>query len=134
MLQFRNFLISFRQSPNSILGGVLTENARVIVWNVERTKVHMKSSCVDILNGNSFINMMYITDHGVPFISTSTGSAYSYSVDLESWATVNASDAVTRCGLQGTITNIKNMKQFPLATVQFISNSFQQKPKNPLEV
>lgn len=94
----------------------------------------MKSSCVDILNGNSFINMMYITDHGITFISTNIGSAYSYSVDLESWAVVNASDPVTRCGLQGSITNIKNMKQFPLATVQFISNSFQQKLKNPLEM
>lgn len=117
-----------------MLGGTLTENAQLSVWNVDVGKIHMRSSCTDVLNGNGFINMFYVTDHGIPFISTSVGSAYSYSVDLESWMMVNACDAVTRCGLNGAITNVKNMKQYPLATVQYISNSFQQKTKTVIEM
>ena len=117
-----------------MLGGVLTENAQLVVWNVDKAKVHMRSSCSDVLNGNGFINMIYVTDHGIPFIVTNTGNAYSYSVDLESWMLVNAGDAVTKCGLNGAITNVKNMKQFPLATVQYISNSFQQKAKGAVDM
>lgn len=122
------------QSPNSVLGGVVTENSQLSVWNVDLSKIHMRSSCTEVLNGNGFINMLYVTDHGIPFISTSTGNAYSYSVDLESWMVVNASDSVTRCGLNGAISNIKNMKQYPLATVQYISNSFQQKSKTAIDM
>ena len=96
-------------------------------------KVHMRSSCVDILNANGYVNMFYVTDFGVPFISTSAGSAYSYSPDLQSWMIVNASDSLTRCGLHGSITNIKNMKAYPIATVQYLSHSFQQKSKNPVD-
>lgn len=117
-----------------MLGGVLTENAQLSVWNVDKAKIHMRSSCTDVLNGSGYINMFYVTDHGIPFISTSDGNAFSYSVDLESWMVVNASDAVTKCGLNGAITNVKNMKQFPLATVQYISNSFQQKTKTAVEM
>jgi hypothetical protein len=112
----------------------VTESAQLCVWNVDKPKLHMRSSCTDVLNDNGFINMFYVTDHGIPFISTSTGSAYSYCVDLESWMVVNATDAVTKCGLNGAITNIKNMKQYPLATVQYISNSFQQKSKSVNEL
>lgn len=117
-----------------MLGGVLTESAQLSVWNVDKAKIHMRSSCSDVLNGNGFINMFYVTDNGIPFISTSTGNAYSYCVDLESWMMVNASDAVTKCGLNGAITNVKNMKQYPVATVQYISNSFQQKTKTVIDM
>ena len=79
--------------------------------------------------------MFYITEPGVPFISVSNGSAYSYSKKLESWMVVNANDAVTRCGMSSSNVNqVKNMKVYPLATVQLISNSFQQKQKGFVEV
>lgn len=112
----------------------MTENAQLSVWNVDKAKIHMRSSCTDVLNGNGFINMFYVTDNAIPFISTSVGNAYSYSPDLESWMVVNASDAVTRTGLNGAITSVKNMKQYPLATVQYISNSFQQKSKTVIDL
>lgn len=104
------------------------------MWNVDKSKIHMRSSCTDVLNGNGSINMFYVTDNGIPFISTSLGSAYSYCVDMECWMLVNANDPVTRCGLNGAITNVKNMKQYPLATVQYISNSFQQKAKTAVDM
>jgi hypothetical protein len=104
------------------------------VWNVEKMKIHVKSSCVDVLNGTGYINLFYISDHGVPYIGTSTGNAFSYSTDLQSWMIVNATDSLTRCGLHGSITNIKNMINYPLATVQYVSNSFQGKPKNPIDM
>lgn len=112
----------------------MTESAQLSIWNIDDCKIHMRSSCTEVLNGNGFINMFYVTDSGIPFISTSTGNAYSYSVDLESWMVVNATDSVTRCGLNGAISNIKNMKQYPLATVQYISNSFQQKSKTAIDM
>jgi len=77
--------------------------------------------------------MFYITDNGIPFISTSAGNAYSYCLDLDSWMVVNASDAVSKSGLNGAIISVKNMKTYPLATVQYISNSFQQKPKSVVD-
>lgn len=112
----------------------MTENAQLSVWNVDKGKVHMRSSCTDVLNGNGFINMFYVTDYGIPFISTSAGNAFSFSVDLDSWMMVNTSDAVMKCGLNGAITNVKNMKHYPLATVQYISNSFQQKSKTVVDM
>lgn len=121
-------------SPNSTLGGVVTERALLSVWNIDTAKIHMRTSCVDVINGSGFINLFYVTDEGTPFISTSGGSAYSYSTDLQSWMIVNASDSLTRCGLHGSITSVKNMKTFPVATVQYISNTFQQKSKNPVEM
>lgn len=79
--------------------------------------------------------MFYITDTGIPFISTSSGQAFSYCRKLDSWMVVNSSDAVTRCALSGSnVTNVKNMRLFPLSTVQYISNSFQQKPKGVSEM
>jgi hypothetical protein len=111
----------------------VTERALLSVWNVDSVKIHMRTSCVDVINGSGFLNLFYVTDAGIPFISTSVGSAYSYSVDLQSWMVVNSSDSLTRCGLHGSITSIKNMKSYPVATVQYISNSFQQKSKNPVE-
>lgn len=124
----------YKQCPNSSLGGVLTERAQLCIWNVDNIKCHLRSSCVDVLNGNGYINLFYLTDDGVPFISTSTGSAFSYSIDLQSWMIINATDTLTRCGLHGSISNVKNMKTYPVATVQFISNAFQQKGKNPIEM
>jgi protein HIRA/HIR1 len=121
-------------SPNSIYGGVLTENAKLSVWNMNTIKVHVKSKCDDILNGTGYINLFYVSDLGIPFVGTSTGSSYSYSVDLESWMLVNANDALTRTGLHGSIANIKNMKTYPVATLQYISHTFQQKVKVPTEL
>ncbi|KAG5683271.1 hypothetical protein PVAND_012561 [Polypedilum vanderplanki] len=121
-------------SPNSLLGGIVTERALLCVWNVDKAKIHLRTSCVDVIDGNGFLNLFYVTDEGIPFVGTSAGSAYSYSVDLQSWMIVNSSDSLTRCGLHGSITNIKNMKSYPVATVQYISNSFQQKTKNPVEI
>jgi hypothetical protein len=113
----------------------VTERALLSVWNVDNVKIHLRTSCVDVINGSGFVNMFYVTNEGIPFISTSAGSAYSYSVDMQSWMIVNASDTLTRCGLHGSITNIRDMKTYPIATVQYISNSYQQKSsKNPAEM
>ncbi len=77
-----------------------------------------------------FVNVFYITDHGIPFINLNNGTAYSYSKKMDSWMVVNSNDAITKCGMaSGNVTNVKNMKIYPLATVQYISNSFQQKQK-----
>jgi hypothetical protein len=104
------------------------------VWNVENEKIHVRTSCDDILSGSSFINLLYITDDGVAFIGTSVGASYSYSKDLESWMLVNANDALTRNGLHGSIASVKNMKTFPIATLQYVTHSFQQKAKNSIEM
>lgn len=125
---------NFIQSPNSSFGGVVTENSKLLVWNVDIVKIHIRSTCDDILNGSGFINLLYITDDGVPFIGTSTGGSHSYSKDLECWMLVNANDALTRNGLHGSITNVKNMKSYPVATLQYVSHSFQQKAKPAIEM
>lgn len=120
-------------SPNSTFGGVMTENAKLSVWNMNTLKIHVKSKCDDILNGSGYINIFYISEIGISFVGTSTGSSYSYSADLESWMLVNSNDALTRNGLHGSIANVKNMKTFPVATLQYISHTFQQKTKIPTE-
>lgn len=112
----------------------MTENCKLHVWNVDSTKIHVRTPCDDILNGSGFINLFYITDDGVPFIGTSFGGSYSYSKDLECWMLVNANDALTRNGLHGSIANIKNMKTFPIATLQYVSHTFQHKVKTTVEM
>lgn len=110
-------------SPNCKLGAVLTENCSLRVWDLEEQSVFLNGTCLDIM-GTSFATLLHISDHGVPFIILANGSSFTYSKKLESWLVTNSSDPVMRHGLNTskTGTTVRNIKSFPLTTVQSFSN------------
>lgn len=110
-------------SSDSRLGAVLTENCTLRVWDLNEQCIFLKGSCQDIM-GTSYASLLHVSDQGVPFIILSNGSSFSYSKKLESWLITNSTDPIMRHGLMTTKlgSTARNLKAFPLATVQSFCN------------
>ncbi|XP_055592877.1 protein HIRA homolog isoform X2 [Uranotaenia lowii] len=121
-------------SANCKLGAVLTENSTLRIWDLVDLSIYLSANCADIM-GTSFASLFHVTDQGIPFIVLANGSSYSYSKKLESWIIANSADPITRHGLISTKAGapIRNVKTFPLATIQSFSTSSPLKARSFVE-
>ncbi|XP_062549225.1 protein HIRA homolog isoform X2 [Armigeres subalbatus] len=110
-------------SADCRLGAVLTENCTLRVWDLNEQSIFLSSSCLDIM-GTSYATLLHVSDQGIPFVILSNGASFSYSKKLESWLITNSADPIMRHGLMTTKVGsiVRNLKTFPLATVQSFSN------------
>ncbi|XP_029720254.2 protein HIRA homolog isoform X1 [Aedes albopictus] len=110
-------------SSDCRLGAILTENCTLRVWDLNEQSIFLNGSCQDIM-GTSFATLLHVSDQGVPFIILSNGSSFTYSKKLESWLITNSMDPIMRHGLMTTKVGAvaRNLKAFPLTTVQSFSN------------
>ncbi|XP_055641271.1 protein HIRA homolog isoform X2 [Toxorhynchites rutilus septentrionalis] len=121
-------------SSSCKLGAVLTENCTIRVWDLDEQCIFLNATCQDIM-GTSFATMLHVSDEGVPFIILANGASFSYCKKLESWLITNSSDPIMRHGLftGKTSANVRNMKSFPLTTVQCFANAQPINPRSFLE-
>ncbi|XP_058062558.1 protein HIRA homolog [Anopheles bellator] len=110
-------------SSNCQLVAVVTESGMLRIWNVADKAVYLSTNCSDIMSG-SFVTVLHLSDQGMPFIVLANGSSYCYCRKLESWMLINSSDPIMRHGLIGNKANtpVRNMKVYPLSTIQSYGN------------
>lgn len=103
--------------------GVVCENGLVRVWKLHEPSVFINTNCSDVLTTGNLANF-HITVDGVVFLMLGNGCSYSYSKQLESWLVVNSLDPIVRIGVSSFVqSQSKNMRQYPLNTVQSLQNN-----------
>lgn len=92
------------------------------------------TTCKELLNAGgtiSFVTHFHVTEAGVPFILLTNGCSFSYCKKLESWITLNSRDPIVRHGISTLPNNpAKNVRTFPLSTIQTTSHNFQPDHRN----
>lgn len=124
----------FKQSINSELGGIVTECGTIRIWNLTEQTIFLTTTCKELLNAGgtiSYVAHFHVTEAGVPFILLSNGCSFSYCKRLDSWITLNSRDPIIRHGISNLPNNnVKNVKTYPLSSVQSTTYHFQPNIRN----
>lgn len=106
-------------STNMNIAAVLTKLCELRIWNIEKGKVIHALTCGDIFTKGTATSL-FVDEAGIPFITLSDGTSFSYSRDLEAWLKLNSADIMSRTLLSKHIARnfVRNMKVCPLTTAQ----------------
>lgn len=124
------------------LAGIVTETGIVRIWDLVAQKTDLAVTCRDLLPVTGGVNggggggggaqqatqpssaiLMFAIANGTPFIVLANGTSYCYARNLESWLVLSGKDllqqrSMIRCTSMPNATFAKDMKSYPLASIQ----------------